>query len=237
MVEQKKTRRADVDQRRTTGFLLGLVFILSVLYVSLEWNFSDSSVDIDPIDLDELMHESELVPMSNEELTQRVEDKEAAAKAEQIHVVDDEVVLQPDENDVAVEGEGDDDESLLQELQEEDDKALAPLNVDPNNPLNFHIVEDLPKYPGGAVEFMKWLTRNLQYPAVARSRKTQGKVVAVFYVEKDGSITGISVIQSLSPECDREALRVLRKMPNWEPGIQNDQPCRTKVSIPIVFKL
>ena len=237
MVEQKKTRRADVDQRRTTGFLLGLVFILSVLYVSLEWNFSDSSVDIDPIDLDELMHESELVPMSNEELTQRVEDKEAAPKAEQIRVVDDEVVLQPDENDVAVEGEGDDDESLLQELQEEDDKALAPLNVDPNNPLNFHIVEDLPKYPGGAVEFMKWLTRNLQYPAVARSRKTQGKVVAVFYVEKDGSITGISVIQSLSPECDREALRVLRKMPNWEPGIQNDQPCRTKVSIPIVFKL
>ena len=237
MVEQKKTRRADVDQRRTTGFLLGLVFILSVLYVSLEWNFSDSSVDIDPIDLDELMHESELVPMSNEELTQRVEDKEAAPKAEQIRVVDDEVVLQPDENDVAVEGEGDDDESLLQELQEEDDKALTPLNVDPNNPLNFHIVEDLPKYPGGAVEFMKWLTRNLQYPAVARSRKTQGKVVAVFYVEKDGSITGISVIQSLSPECDREALRVLRKMPNWEPGIQNDQPCRTKVSIPIVFKL
>ena len=97
--------------------------------------------------------------------------------------------------------------------------------------------EDLPKYPGGAVEFMKWLTRNLQYPASARSRKIQGKVVAVFYVEKDGHVTGISITKSLSPECDREALRVLRKMPNWEPGIQNDQPCRTKVSIPIVFKL
>ena len=236
-MEQKKTHRADVDQRRTTGFLLGLVFILSVLYVSLEWNFSDSSDDIDPIDLDELMHESELVPMSNEELTQRIEEKQEAAKAEQIRVVDDEVVLQPDQTDLAVEGEGDDDESLLQELQEDDDKALASLEVDPNNPLNFHIVEDLPKYPGGAVEFMKWLTRNLQYPALARSRKTQGKVVAVFYVEKDGNITGINVIQSLSPECDREAIRVLSKMPRWEPGVQNDQPCRTKVCIPIVFKL
>lgn len=237
-MEQKKTRRADIDQRRTTGFLLGLVFILSVIYVSLEWNFADSSDNIDPIDLDELMHESELVPMSNEELTSRIEEKEEAPKAEQLHVVDDEVVLQPDDTEVAVEGEGEgDDEQLLQELQEDDDKALAALNVDPNNPLNFHIVEDLPKFPGGAVEFMKWLTRNLQYPAIARSRKTQGKVVAVFYVEKDGNITGISVIQSLSPECDREALRVLNMMPRWEPGVQNDKPCRTKVSIPIVFKL
>ena len=228
-MEQKKTRRADIDQRRTTGFLLGLVFVLSIFYVSLEWNSVDSDDGIDPIDLDELMHESELVPMSNEELTSRIEEKQEAPKTEQLHVVDD--------VEAAVEGEGDDDEQLLQELQDEDDKALAALNVDPNNPLNFHIVEDLPKYPGGAVEFMKWLTRNLQYPATARARKTQGKVVAVFYVEKDGSVTGINVTQSLSPECDREALRVLRKMPKWEPGIQNDQPCRTKVCIPIVFKL
>ena len=236
-MEQKKTRRADIEQRRTTGFLLGLIFVLSIFYVTLEWNSTDSNDDINPIDLDELMHESELVPMSNEELTTRIEEKQKTEKAEQLHVVDDQVELQPDDVDIAVEGEGDDDETLLQELQEEEDKSLAPLNVDPNNPLNFHIVEDLPKYPGGAVEFMKWLTHNLQYPASARSRKIQGKVVAVFYVEKDGHVTGISITKSLSPECDREALRVLRKMPDWEPGIQNDQPCRTKVSIPIVFKL
>lgn len=236
-MEQKKTRRADIERRRTTGFLLGLIFVLSIFYVTLEWNSIDSDDDINPIDLDELMHESELVPMSNEELTSRIEEKKEAEKAEKLNVVDDQVELQPDNIDAAVEGEGDDDEQLLQELQEEEDKSLAPLNVDPNNPLNFHIVEDLPKYPGGAIEFMKWLTRNLQYPAIARSRKIQGKVVAVFYVEKDGRITGINVTKSLSPECDREALRVLHKMPNWEPGIQNDQPCRTKVSIPIVFKL
>jgi protein TonB len=236
-MEQKKAPRADIDRLRTTGFLLGLVFVLAVSYVALEWNSTPSDDGIPPLDLEELMHESELVPMSNEELTSRIEEKQEAPKTEQLHVVDDQVELQPDDVEAAVEGEGYDDEQLLQELQEEDDKALAALNVDPNNPLNFHIVEDLPKYPGGAVEFMKWLTRNLQYPATARARKTQGKVVAVFYVEKDGSVTGINVTQSLSPECDREALRVLRKMPKWEPGIQNDQPCRTKVCIPIVFKL
>ena len=235
-MEQKKTPRADIEQRRTTGFLLGLVFVLAALYVSLEWNSVERADNFDPIDLSDLMHESELVPMSNEELTTRVEEKQQAEKSEQLRVVDDNVELpEPDEPQ---EGEGgDDDEALLQDLQDDNDKALASLDVDPSNPLNFHIVEDLPQFPGGAVEFMKWLTRNLQYPAIARSRKTQGKVVAVFYVEKDGSVSGIKVTQSLSPECDREALRVLRKMPKWQPGIQNDQPCRTKVSIPIVFKL
>ena len=237
-MELKKTPRADMEQRRTTGFLLGLVFVLSLLYVSLEWNSAEDEGDFNAMDLDELMHESELVPMSNEELTTKVEEKQLVEKAEQLRVVDDNVELQQPDEQLETEGEGgEDDESLLQDLQEDEDKALASLDVDPNNPLNFHIVEDLPQYPGGAVEFMKWLTKNLHYPAIARSRKTQGKVVAVFYVEKDGSITGINVTQSLSPECDREALRVLRKMPNWQPGIQHDQPCRTKVCIPIVFKL
>lgn len=237
-MEQKKTQHADMEQRRTTGFLLGLIFVLALFYVSLEWNSPDAIDNIDPIDIDELTHESELVPMSNEEVTTQLEERQQVEQAEQLRVVDDDVELtQPDEQlEGEGESEGDDDETLLQELQE-DDKALASLNVDPNNPLNFHIVEDLPQYPGGAVEFMKWLSKNLTYPSLARSRKTQGKVVAVFYVEKDGSITGISVTKSLSSECDNEALRVLRKMPKWQPGIQNDKPCRTKVSIPIVFKL
>jgi protein TonB len=111
------------------------------------------------------------------------------------------------------------------------------MGVDPNNPLNFHIAEELPQFPGGAVEFMKWLTKHLRYPYKARQDKTEGRVVAVFYVEKDGNISGISVTKKLSPECDREVLRVLGMMPQWKPGIQNDEPCRTKVCIPIVFKL
>jgi protein TonB len=237
-MEEKKTRRADMEQRRTTGFLLGLILVLSICYVTLEWNSNDGTDDIDPVDLTDLMHESELVPMSNEETVMQMEERKQE-KGEQLRVVEDDVELQQPEEEPEGEGEGDgdDDEALLKEMAEEEDKALAPLDVDPNNPLNFHVVEDLPKFPGGAVELMKWLTRNLRYPAAARSRKTQGKVMAVFYIEKDGSVTGISISKSLSPECDSEALRVLRKMPKWEPGIQNDQPCRTKVSIPIVFKL
>ena len=233
-MEQKKAPRADIDRLRTTGFLLGLVFVLAVSYVALEWNSTPSDDGIPPLDLEELMHESELVPMSNEELVTQLRDHQQNEKGEELRIVDDDVELP----DTLSNGSPTDDESLLQNLLPEDDKkALAPLDVDPLNPLNFHIVEDLPQYPGGAVELMKWLTKNLRYPSQAQQRKIQGKVIAVFYVEKDGSISGLNIVQSLSPECDQEALRVLRMMPKWKPGIQHDQPCRTKVSIPIVFKL
>ena len=222
-----------MEQRRATGFLLGLILVLAVFYVALEWNSQESADNIDPIDLTDLMHESELVPMSNEDIITQLEEKQPSEQGEKINIVDDDV-----EVEVAEEETGDEDEQLLKELEEEqDDKALAPLTVDPKNPLNFHVVEDLPQYPGGAVEFLKWLTRNLRYPTVAKNNKTQGKVVAVFYVEKDGSITGIKITKSLSTECDREALRVLNMMPKWQPGVYHDQPCRTKVCIPIVFKL
>ena len=238
MIEQKKTPRADIEQRRTTGFLLGLALVLALLYVSLEWNSTSDETAFNPIDFDELVHESELVPMSNEQIVTELQEKQQSQPSEQLRIVDDDIELQQPEPQH--EGQdGDDDESLLKELEEslDDDNALASMGVDPNNPLNFHIVEDLPQFPGGAVEFMKWLTKNLRYPAAAQQRKVQGKVQAVFYVEKDGSITGLKVVKSLSPECDKEALRVLSMMPKWQPGIQHDQPCRTKVCIPIVFKL
>lgn len=239
-MEQKKTPQADLEQQRTTGFLLGVVLVLALFFVALEWNSVPSSDDMSALDLDELVHEDEMVPMSIEEqLAQLEPEKPQPKEAEQLRIVDDNVEITPQEEQVAEEeGEGED-ETLLKELQEEEDpKALMPMGIDPdNNPLMFRLVEDLPQYPGGAVEFMKWLTKNLQYPKLAQARKTQGKVIAHFYVEKDGSITGLKIAQSLSKECDREALRVLGMMPKWQPGVQNGKPCRTKVSIPIVFKL
>ncbi len=231
-MELKKTPQADIEQLRTTGLLMGLVVVLALLYVALEWNSVATEEQIDPIDLSDIMHENELVPMSNEEVMVHLEEKKDPEQAERLNVVDDEVETAAEEVMQA-----DADEQLLADLQEEDDKPLQALDADPDNPLNFHIVEDLPKFPGGAVEFMKWLTKNLQYPPAARAKRIQGKVTAVFYIEKDGTVTGIAISKSLSPECDSETLRVLKKMPKWEPGIQNDQPCRTKVSIPVVFKL
>jgi len=230
-MEIKKTPQADLERQRTTGFLLGLVLVLACCYVALEWNFQPSEDVVDPIDLSQLMHETELVPMTNEETAPLAEQVAATEPSEQLRVVD-EAEAWEEEAPLSTPA---DDEVPAEEPA--DDKPLAALDVNPDNPLNFHVAEDLPQFPGGAVEFMKWLTQHLRYPSKAQQTRLQGQVLAVFYVETDGSITGVKVTQSLSAECDREVVRVLGMMPPWKPGIRHDRPCRTKVQIPVVFKL
>ena len=99
------------------------------------------------------------------------------------------------------------------------------------------VVEVLPEYPGGPVEFMKWLTKNLRYPAEAIRKKVQGKVVAQFIVNDDGSITELKIIKSLNAACDQEALRVLRMMPKWKPGKQLGKPVASRFTLPVLFRL
>ena len=126
----------------------------------------------------------------------------------------------------------------MQEPPKPEEEEKLPEAVDMyDEPVDFRVVEDLPQFPGGAVEFMKWLTKYLHYPPSAQQRKVQGKVVAQFIVERDGSISDLQVIKKLDPSCDREALRVLRMMPKWKAGLMDAKPCRTQVCIPIVFKL
>ena len=106
-----------------------------------------------------------------------------------------------------------------------------------DNPLNFQVVERLPEFPGGMVELMKWLTRTLKYPEFARQHKQQGRVMVSFIINKDGTIANPKIVQSVSAELDREALRVVRAMPAWKPGEDRGKPCRTLFCLPIVFKL
>ena len=122
------------------------------------------------------------------------------------------------------------------EAQEEETEIEPPPPPD-EDAVSLRVVEDVPQFPGGLTEFIKWLSRNLKYPSELQERQVQGKVVAEFIVNTDGSITDVKVVGSLNPQCDAEVLRVLRMMPRWTPGILNDEPCRTKVCIPVVFKI
>ena len=128
------------------------------------------------------------------------------------------------------------DETSDMEAMEETEEEILPPPED-EEAISFRVVEDLPQFPGGPVEMMKWLTRNLKYPKQAEEQRLQGKVLAEFIVNKDGSITNVHIVKSLTPLCDREVMRVLRMMPRWTAGIQDGQPCRTKVCIPVVFRL
>jgi len=98
-------------------------------------------------------------------------------------------------------------------------------------------LEQMPEFPGGYAAFAKYLQRNLHYPTAAVDNGVMGKVFVNFIVEKDGSLTDITVSKGIGFGCDEEAVRVLKKSPKWSAGIQNQQKVRVMFSIPIVFAM
>lgn len=229
-MEAKKSRKADLERGWFGRFALGLVVALSCLFVGLNYSIEPDDPLDDPDLLDMFSMDEDLSSLMRPENELALAPKAEPEPAKKL-VVAEEEVSEPLTDDEPVETDMNDDMSALDEEEPE------PLKPEDDDVVSFRVVEDLPQFPGGAVEMMKWLQRNLKYPPVAQERKIQGKVVAEFIVNKDGSLTDVKVVKSLNPLCDREVLRVLRMMPRWTAGIQNDQPCRTKVCIPVVFKL
>ena len=101
----------------------------------------------------------------------------------------------------------------------------------------FDVVEQMPEFPNGQAALLKWIADNIKYPAIAEENGIQGRVVCTFIVERDGSITDVQVARSIDPSLDKEAVRVLKKMPKWKPGKQKGQPVRVKYTVPVTFKL
>ena len=101
----------------------------------------------------------------------------------------------------------------------------------------FTVVEQMPSFPGGDAALMSYLANNIHYPTVAAKNGVQGRVVVGFVVERDGSITDVSVLRGVDPSLDREAMRVLKSMPRWTPGKQNGSAVRVKYQVPVAFRL
>ena len=99
------------------------------------------------------------------------------------------------------------------------------------------ILSETPTPPGGWVEFMKWLTKTLQYPASAKENQLSGTVNITFIINVDGSVSDVTIRSGKVPVLNAEVLRVLKTMGTWKPGIAKNKPCRSMVEIPVVFKL
>lgn len=99
------------------------------------------------------------------------------------------------------------------------------------------IVEEMPSPVGGLSAFYKYLNSNLKYPAQARRMGIEGRVFMIFVVERDGSLTDVSVLKGIGAGCDEESIRVLKNAPKWNPGKQRGNPVRVRFNFPIVFKL
>lgn len=122
--------------------------------------------------------------------------------------------------------------------------APEPVKSEPLNkpqPVNsnrvYDVVEQMPSFPGGISGLRTYLNQNTRYPAVAQENCVQGRVVVSFVVGKDGHISDVTVLRSVDPSLDKEAIRVVRNMPRWTPGRQGGEPVKVRYNVPVSFRL
>ncbi|MDD6889932.1 MAG: energy transducer TonB [Bacteroidales bacterium] len=101
----------------------------------------------------------------------------------------------------------------------------------------FTSVEQMPQFPGGEAELLKWISTHIKYPAIAMENNVQGKVVVQFVVTRDGSIGEVKIARGKDPDLDKEAVRVVRTLPKFIPGKMNGQAVNVWYTLPINFKL
>lgn len=235
-MEIKKSDKANLNKRRRENFLLGLVLALAMLFAALEFTTHPAGLSEDknllddlPEDLDmkpaieqkDMISASEVPSPASKAITQKVTEVPKTVATQEIAPVTSKLVI----------GDG---EGVARQSDVTEALPQIPITKDS---VVLKTVEQLPEFPGGIVQFMKWLTRNLRYPSVAQSQRIQGKVVISFIINKDGSIASPTIVQSADPLLDREAMRVIRMMPHWKPGLQDGKPCRTMFAIPVNFQL
>ncbi len=109
--------------------------------------------------------------------------------------------------------------------------------AEPDNDSIYQIVEQMPQFPGGESALMEYVSKNVVYPEEAKEKEIQGRVFIGFVVEKDGSIGEVKVLRGIGGGCDEEAVRVIKGMPKWKPGIKDGKPVRVSYMMPINFKL
>lgn len=230
-MEIKKNPKVNLETRKTTYVLTGLVGVLAILFVALEWSNTQhrnhklvarAMVE----DIEEYM-----VVTTQAQIPPPPPPPPLPDVIENYVEVDDDVpieevdILSSEDNDISIQVI-----DLCLETGPSEEEC-------PDDGAPFVSVEQQPEFPGGESALMAFIRKNLKYPAFAAENNIQGRTTLSFIVEKDGSIASIEVLRSPAEELSKEAIRVVQSMPKWKPGKQRGKPVRVKYVLPITFRL
>jgi periplasmic protein TonB len=129
------------------------------------------------------------------------------------------------------------DPSNLDPVIDETEKRVEPVEIKPEEPEIFTVLEQQASFPGGLTALGKYLQHHLNYPPPAQRANISGKVFLSFVVDKEGNISDVSVTKGIGFGCDEEAVRVIKGMPKWSPGKQSGRAVKSRFSLPIAFVL
>ncbi|MBQ1973884.1 MAG: energy transducer TonB [Paraprevotella sp.] len=237
-MEIKKSQKADLEGKKSTGMLIGYVLILATIFVAFEWTQRDRKVvELEPVF--ESTFEEDMIPITLQKEQVVAPPPAAAPKvAEVLNIVEDDTEL--------VEEEVETSEEVNQAITNVVGTGASTAVVAPvagpvveavDEDRIFEVVEDNPEFPGGMEACLRWLGENIKYPSICQEQGVQGRVMVQFVVNKDGSIVDVKTVRSPDPYLTKEAERVVKLMPRWRPGRQGGKPVRVKFVLPVMFRL
>ena len=215
-MKPKKNPNISLEERKGMFFQIGLVATLIIVLVAFEWKSYDKvEYNLGQLNLDDM--EEEIIPITKQE----VKPPPPPPPPEIIEIIEDDEEI---ENEVEVE-DTESDEDVEIEIEEEDDDEF------------FMVVENMPEFPGGDLGLMKYIQKNVKYPAIAKEYDITGKVYVSFIVDKSGKVTNVKVVRGVDKNLDAEAVRVVKSLPKYKPGKQRGKSVRVMFTIPINFTL
>ncbi len=233
-MEPKKNPKADIGRNSGLYFVIGLTLTMLIVYGALEWKTYDKTNDYDiSMNVDDDLDEE--VPMTEQIKTPPPPPPPAAPEI--IEVVEDEEEVE----ETVIEST---ETSQEEEVIEVEDVAVEEEIEDVDVP--FAVIEDVPIFPGCENEsdkracfnsmMQKHISKNFRYPEIAQEMGIQGRVSVMFVIQKDGSIGGVRM-RGPDKNLEKEAARIIDKLPKMTPGKQRGRAVRVPFSIPITFKL
>ena len=254
--------RQESDKRHNKAFVLLIAGLVALIGIIIVWGiYSDKMAEKAAIEakmqaekmlaaqLEQMEEQEEEEPEPEEqkveiEIPEVPQEVLATVQVTQIAIVDDvknEVMDMEDQKEDntargVVNQEGSDDADKFQAVQEQV-VVKEPEPVKPKEEEVFVAVEQQAEFPGGMPALMKWLSNNIRYPEAAQQNDVQGRVIVKFIVEKDGSVSQAQIVKGVDKDLDKEALRVVNKMPKWQAGKNNGVAVRSYFTLPVNFRL
>ncbi len=249
------TLRRASDKRHNKAMLLVIIGLIVVLIGGYFWGmYSDFRREQRELELQAQL-EQQLAEMAaaeeqeeqvEEEIPQAMEEPQAeeALPEEILNTIKDTEIAIATDNEVTeditskddvAESTGTDDLNVVREHK--DEIIVEEKHPEPVKEEIFTAVEQMPQFPGGEAELLKYIASHIKYPTMAAENNIQGRVVVKFVVGKDGRVGDVVVVRGKDPDLDKEAVRVVKTLPNFIPGKMNGQAVSVWYTLPINFKL
>ncbi len=225
----KKTDKGNLENKRGLFLLVGFAVVLGLVYAGFElFATEDKAPAFEMVDDD-------FITVMDEDVIATDQTPPPPPEPQQQQT---EVVINIVENNVAVNTDLDfsvdfNEDDIIEDVSDEPITLVEDV-AEEEPPLMF--TEEMPEYPGGPDALNAFLTKEIQYPEVARNNGITGTVLIEFVVEKDGRVSNAKVKVPLFPECDKEAVRGVMAMPKWKPGKNMGKPVRCFYQVPVTFR-